>query len=809
MNLCDFITDSRLKPEMKIFRPKPAAAILFSLFPVCSQAAVSLPPLAVDPGLLAPMAKPPLPAIVRSVHSGLPELAPGGASETSSTGATDEPANDGPLRLKRNRKLTLEPPEHETPTPVFIQAMRIQGHKDAEIEAFDDVELRQWGQQLSADHLLYRQPEDEVFAEGNVRFEQQRDVATGSELRLKMGTKQGYMNAASFQVGEQFPPGRGSSTKLLFEGENRYRLEDTNYTTCPMGTDDWFLHAAELNLDRNVQTGTAHHARLEFQGVPILYTPWMTFPLDKQRKSGFLAPSFGSTGRGGSEFTLPYYWNIAPNHDATIAPRFMQKRGLQLQTELRYLDLGYRGEGHAEILPNDALLGINRYYLTLNHTHTLGAGLWGALNLNKVSDDNYFRDLGTQLASTSQVNLLREGLLNYAQGNWNLTARSQTFQTLQDPNAPVTLPYRRTPQLLLNGGERDFLGTDLALTGEFVNFTHPSSPNGRRMMFYPSISLPLAQPYGSLTPKLGWHVTHYALDHDTTALPDTTRSLPIFSVDGALQLERDTGLFGQTYLQTLEPRLYYLYVPNRDQAQIPNFDSAEADFNYARLFTENRFSGFDRINDANHLTLAFTSRLLESGSGQERIRATLGQRYYFTDQQVTLNTPVRTGKTSDTLALLSGNLSTDWSLDSGWQYNPDQKQTERANLSARYQPELGKTVNMGYRYTRESLKQLDISSQWPFAGRWHALGRWNYSLPDSKLLEGLAGLEYNAGCWAFRSVLHSFSTATTQRTNAIFFQLELNGMGHIGSNPFDVLKRNIYGYTKSNESNYESTTDFR
>ncbi len=786
------------------FPLRPAAAILFSLFPVCAQAAVSLPPLAVDPGLLAPMVRPPLPG--SPALGGQPALTPSGADEIPPNGVA---ASDRPLHLKRNRKLTLEPPEHEAPTPVFLQAMRMQGHKGAEIEAFDDVELRKWGQALSADHMIYRQPEDEVFADGNVRFEQQLDVASGSELRLKLGTKQGYMNAASFEVGAQTPPGRGDTAKLLFEGENRYRLEDTRYTTCPMGTDDWFLHASELNLDRNVQTGTALNARLEFQGVPILYAPWMTFPLDKQRKSGFLAPSFGSTGRNGSEFSLPYYWNIAPNRDATITPRFMQKRGLQLQTELRYLDRNYRGEAHAEVLPNDTMLDTDRFYLTLNHSQTLAPGLFGALNMSKVSDDNYFRDLGTQLTSTSQVNLPREALLSYGLGSWNLTARTLSYQTLQDPNAPVVTPYRRMPQLLLNGGERDFLGSDLAMTGEFTNFTHPSLPNGRRTMLYPSISLPLAQPYGSLTPKLGWNVTHYALDRDTTSLPDTTRSLPIFSVDGALQLERDAGLFGKPYLQTLEPRLYYLYVPYRDQSQIPNFDSAEADFNYARLFTENRFSGNDRINDANHLTLAFTSRLLEQDTGRERIRATLGQRYYFTDQQVTLNSPARTGKTSDTLALLSGNLSTNWSLDSGWQYNTDQKQTEKANLSARYQPELGKTLNMGYRYTRESLKQVDLSSQWPFAGRWHALARWNYSIPDSKLLEGLAGLEYNAGCWAFRSVIHSFSTAAAQRTNAIFFQLELNGMGHIGSNPFDVLKRNIYGYANSNESNYESTANFR
>lgn len=786
---------------MKIFRLKPAAAILFGLFPTCSPAAVNLPPLVVDQGLLAPPAGTPMPPAAHAVP-------PRKAGAAMAAPVRTLAASDATQQLKRSRKLSVEPPPGTAATPIFIQAQRIQGHKDAEVEAFDDAELRQWGQVLTADHLVYRQPQDEVFAEGHVRLEQKEDIAEGSELLLQLEKKQGYMNAATFNLGEQIPPGRGNSTRMLFQGKNRYHLENASYTTCPMGNDDWLLRAADLNLDRNVQIGTAHHARLEFQGVPILYAPWMTFPLTRERKSGFLAPNFGSTGRSGTEFTLPYYWNIAPNRDATIAPRFMQKRGLQLRNEFRYLDRTYQGDVRAEILPNDALIGINRYNMALVHNQLLGGGWSGALNLNKASDDNYFRDLGTQISSTSQIHLPREGVLNYGFGGWNLATRIQTFQTLQDPNAPITPPYHRTPQLLLTGGQRDVFGSDLALTGEFVNFSHPSLPNGRRLTFYPSISAPLAESYGSLTTKLGWHMTRYTLDRDTTALPDAVRNLPIFSLDGALHLERDTGLFGQTYQQTLEPRLYYLYIPYRDQSRIPNFDSAEADFNYARLFTENRFSGGDRINDANQVTLALTSRLLEAESGRERIRATLGQRYYLTDQQVTLDSAAQAGNTSDILVLLSGNLSSHWSLDSGWQYDPGQKQTERANLAARYQPEAGKTLNMGYRYTREALRQVDLSAQWPFAGRWHALARWNYSLPDSKLLEGLAGLEYHAGCWAFRSVLHSFSTAAAQRTNAIFFQLELNGIGHIGSNPFDVLKRNIYGYTKSNESNHEPT-DFR
>lgn len=783
---------------MKTIRLKLASAILFGLFPACAQAAQDLPPPQITPD--SPLVATPLlgdGAAAISADGNPPPVA-----------GNDAPPDDAPLHLKRNRGLTQTPPAGEPPAPIFLRAMRLQGHKGAEVEAFDDVELRQLGQVLYTDHIIYRQLEDEVFADGKVRIEQKSDVTEGVELRMKLEKKQGYLNAASFQFDEQIPHGRGTADKMLFEGDNRYRLEQTQYTTCPVGVDDWFLRANALDLDRTTQVGTAHHASVEFMGVPILYSPWLSFPLDKARKSGFLAPSFGSTGRSGSEFTLPYYWNIAPNRDATIATRLMQKRGLQLNGELRYLDETYTGKAAAEFLPSDQLLGIDRYFLSLNHTQNLAPGLSGALNVQKASDNDYFRDMSTQLATTSQITLPREGTLSYNLGAWGVSARAQTFQTLQDPSAPVAAPYHRLPQVLLSSGSREIFGTDMALAGEYVNFTHPTLINGQRLAFYPSVSLPLAQPYGYLTPKLGWHATRYTLDQTNDGLTDTTRSLPVFSVDGGLHFERDAGLFGlfgQSYQQTLEPRLYYLNVPYRDQSQIPNFDSGQADFNYARLFTENRFSGGDRFNDANHLTLAVTSRLLEAESGRERIRATLGQRYYFQDQLVTLpDTPVVTGKTSDILALLSGNVSSQWSLDSGWQYSQSENLTEKFNVGARYQPGIGKTLNMGYRYTRDALKQLDFSSQWPLTGRWNGLGRLNYSLPDSKMLEGLAGVEYNAGCWAFRTVAHTFSTAATQRNNALFFQLELNGIGQIGSNPFDVLRSNIYGYTKPNETTHDN-----
>lgn len=789
------------------FRPTPLAFALFWLFPAASQAALGLPPFRIDPVLLQPAPKAtPKPVAVAQ---------PAEAEAAATPAARVQEAAAPPLPLKPSPSLTLNPPPGTPSTPVFIGGMRIQGHHDIETEVIGEAELRQWGKVISADLLRYNKPEDEVFAQGNVRIEQKGDITEGPELKLKLEKNEGYLQQPVFQMTQQKPAGRGDAKILLFEGENQYRLEDARYTTCQAGSDDWYLHAKDLEINRTTQVGTASHAYIDFMSVPILYTPWMTFSLNSERKSGVLSPSFGSTVNSGAEFSLPYYWNIAPDMDATITPRFMTKRGLQLKNELRYLDPKYAGIANLEVLPNDQVANLDRSFMSLKHQHNLGSGWTGALTLERASDDNYFRDLSTNIGVTSQINLLRDGLLShvgaYESMNWNFSARSQSFQTLQDPLAPIVTPYRRT-QMMLNGtrianwsGNNLGPGAVLALNSELVNFSHSSLPNARRFSLYPSVSLPLTPIYGYITPKIGLHSASYSFDNDTSTQPDIHRTLPIFSVDSGLYFERDINLFGSNYQQTLEPRLYYVRKPYRDQSQIPVFDSGDIGFGIPQIFSENRFAGVDRISDANDVTLGVTSRFFEE-SGIERLRGTLAQRYYLSLPQVTLpggTPPAR--KYSDLLASVGGRITNALTLDSLWQYDPELKQTGNFSLTGRYLPAPGKILNVSYRYTPATpiapigIKQIDTSAQWPLTGRWNGLARWNHSLLDGKNLETLAGLEYNAGCWAFRAVLHSFATTTSETSKSIFFQLELNGIGTIGSNPLDVLKRNIYGYTQTTQ----------
>jgi len=683
----------------------------------------------------------------------------------------------------------------DEPTPMFLEADRLQGHQDRELEAEGNVSLRKRGAAVFSDYLYYAFPERELTVTGHVRFEKEGDVVTGEKLFYNLDSESGYLEKPTYRF-QQFRA-RGSADRMVMESRTKMRVDKATYTNCDVGDDDWFLRVDRLDLDRQRDVGVAHNATVVFKGLPVLYSPYLDFSLSGRRKTGLLPPTIGSTGQSGFEVTQPFYWNIAPNRDATIAPRVLARRGVLLNTDLRYIEPSLGGEMRAEYLPDDREKQDTRYGYSWQHQQRFGYGFSGGLNLQGVSDDTYFIDLSDKIAATSQTNLPREGNLFYDGDWWNLNARVQRFQTLQDPLAPVTPPYARVPQLNLNVNRQTDYYLDLGLQGEYVDFDHPFLLNGRRQIFYPSVSVPLQTSYFYLTPKLGYHHTRYSFEDPN--LPDETRGLPIYSIDSAVTFERNARLWGRDFIQTLEPRLYYVYIPFRPQDQLPIFDTAVADFGLAQIFTENQFIGGDRINDANQLTAALSSRLINPASGEEQLRFVLGQRYYFKEQQVSLSTARRDFDRSDVLAAMTGRITPNWMTDVGLQYSANANRMERSNVALRYQPGIGRVMNFGYRFTRDTLEQVDLSSQWPIGGRWTGLARWNYTLRDKRLLEGLAGVEYNAGCWAARFVVHRFVSATQEYINTMFFQLELNGVSRIGSNPLELLRQNVTGYAKTNE----------
>ncbi len=716
------------------------------------------------------------------------------------------PATAEDIGLKLTSQPSLIPYEDggDEPAPLFFEADRVQGHLERELEAEGNVHMRRRGEAIFSDYLYYAFPEQELTATGNMRFEHHGDVLTGDKLSYNLQRESGYVDKPTYS----FPRyrARGSAGKLIIESRDRYKVEKATYTNCEVGDDDWFIKVDRLELDRRRDIGVARNATVVFKGVPMLYSPYLDFALSGRRKTGLLAPTVGSTGQSGFEFTQPFYWNIAPNRDATVAPRFLARRGTLLNSEVRYLEPNLSGEARGEYLPDDRLKDASRYGYSWQHRQVFGYGFSGAFDIQGVSDDTYFTDLSDKIAATSQTNLPRDGNLFYDGDWWSASARMQEFQTLQDPLAPVVPPYARVPQLLLSANRQTSYIADLGMFGEYVDFDHPTLLNAQRQILYPSLSLPLQTSFFYVTPKVGYHYTRYAFEGAN--VPDETRELPIYSIDSAVTFERRANFRGRDFIQTLEPRLYYVNIPFRKQDQLPNFDTALADFNLAQIFTENQFTGGDRINDADQLTAAVTSRYIDPQDGNEQLRFTVGQRYYFKEQQVALDNSPRSFDRSDLLLAMSGKITSRWLADLGMQYSANTSRVERSNAALRYQPQIGKLLNLGYRFTRDTLEQVDISAQWPLGGRWNGLARWNYTLQDKRLLEGLAGVEYNAGCWAARFVLHRFASATQEYVNSMFFQLELNGVSRIGSNPLEVLRQNITGYTKTNEPQPVETNPF-
>jgi LPS-assembly protein len=717
------------------------------------------------------------------------------------------------LRLRLEKQMRMAPARPERDSAKFLEADRIMGDPQRNVVATGDVTLRQRGATIRADRVEYHGETQTVVATGSVRLERDGDVAAGPRLNYNLDTDTGDMEAPDFEFPkrpERRVASRGHAARAVLEENQKSRLFQAEYTSCPVPRDDWFIRVRELELDGARNVGTAYNTTVFFLGVPILYSPWLSFPLDNKRKTGFLAPTFGSSARSGFEVSLPYYWNIAENYDATVTPKLLTRRGVQLGAEFRYLTPSMAGELDGEFLPHDRVAGSDRYFLGARHAQQLGHGVSFLVNAQKVSDDEYFRDLSTRIALTSQTNLPRDAMLAYNDETWSVAARALGYQTLQDPLGPrIPIPYNIVPQLLAYGARQNEYGFDWQFAGELSNFRHPVLVNGQRFIAYPSLTYPLRRSYGYVIPKVGYHFTRYHLDDNSSADDPPARGLPIVSLDSGVFFERSVAWGGRAFDQTLEPRLFYLNVPYKDQSGLPNFTTAESDFNFQRFFTENRFVGGDRIGDANQLTMAVTSRLIETATGLERFKAGIGQVYYFRPPRVTLGDTPPPSKSSDILGYAASQMSPSVSLEAAWQYTPNLQRSEKITTSARYSPQPGSVVNFAYRYvrgvsdvadpSRQGIQQVDLSAQWPVTRNLSALARWNWSTRDRKLLEGLAGFEYNAGCWQVRAVAHRFITATQQYSTSFQIQLELAGLSRIGINPLETLRQNIGGYRRTDE----------
>lgn len=701
--------------------------------------------------------------------------------------------------------------------PVSISAERMTGRPDREIEFEKDVEIVRGTTTITGDRATYDILADEVRASGNINMCHLGNRYSGDSLRLGIESGVGFITMPTYHL--QNNNARGSAERIDFASADEAVVTQGTYSTCEGPDPDWYLKASRLSLDKARDTGFATNTVVYFKGVPILGTPAMSFPLSDERKSGVLPPTIGSTNKGGLEVTVPYYFNIAPNRDLTLYPKVIARRGLQLGAEARYLGHAYSGETMVEALPGDREARADRYAVSSRHRQNFAPAWSFSWDLNTASDDDYPNDFASTFTASKQRLLLRDMALSYTAPFWQATVRASGYQVLQDPAAPIARPYDRLPQMTLNAARQDIHGFDVTALFDATRFSHPQNlpgdpvfavPNilyphtGDRVVFNPKLSFPIIRPGVFMTPSVSLHATSYSLDNRAPGAPKSlSRVLPTVSLDTGMVFERDASLFGNAVSQTLEPRLFYVYTPYRDQSNFPLFDTGLADFNYAQLFSESRFVGHDRIGDNNQLTAALVSRFIEP-FGAERARVAIGQRYYFSDQNVAMPGTLNSQTRSDLLLAAAGRISDTISVEANMQYSQSLHTMVRDNYGVRWQPGPMRVLNLQYRRDISNLvsplKQFDISAQWPLAPRWYGVGRINYSLIDRKTAEALAGLEYKADCWIFRVVAQRTPTAANTATTGIFVQLELNGLSRIGSNPLEALRQNIPGYQLINST---------
>lgn len=750
---------------------------------------------------------------------------------------------------------------HEGKLPLYFEADKLEGAADDQTRATGNVRLKQGDMTMRADELVHTQADNTAKASGKVVIKRPGSRFEGQQLRLALDTMEGEFLQPTYwfsRVGAG-----GKADRIDFRGSNRVVAHHASYSSCtPENTatlatfqPDWELVTSKIDMNFETNEGRAENAVIWFKGVPILAAPVLSFPLNDQRKSGWLPPSFDYDNRSGFEFSIPYYWNLAPNYDATLTPTIAARRGTGLETELRYLQPQHHGALRFYALPDDQLVGKNRGMIDWRDSGTvLSAGSNAVtsfdLRWRRVSDDDYWKDFPRSLPTItprlydSHANF--EHVLNAR--NWGLgTSQThvyggiQAWQTLRDLDpladqtlASITAPYGRK-QLGIGSRSNQDNGSLWTLQGEVNQFDHPDASfvTGRRMHAVARVEKEFGQTGGiSLLPRLSLNSAAYQLDRP---LPDgrtsVGRTVPTFSLDTSAVFERPVHLFSQNLIQTLEPRVRYVRTPFVDQSDIPLFDSAARDFNQYAIYSDNAFTGVDRISDANQMTLGVTSRLLNADTGAETMRLGVVQKLLFSDQRINPDgeEPI-TQRLSDMLLLGSTNVIPNWYLDGVVQLSSEKHRTERALLSTRFSPGPWRTVSLAYRYTRDSNEQIDLGWQWPIAGdtpslthllkdslaastgqgpgtgqpcsgTWYAVGRLNYSMRDRQLANALYGVEYDAGCWIARVVSERVSVGRTTSSSRIMFQLELVGLSRIGSSPLRALRENIPGYRLLREGN--------
>ncbi|NIE76699.1 LPS-assembly protein LptD [Pantoea sp. Ap-967] len=792
-------------------------------------------------------------------------------------------------------------PKDESPTYINAKVSKYQQEQQIATLA-GNVVMRQGSMQVEADEANLYQAENRGELKGNVKIRDNGSLVVGDEAQIQLDTGEAQVDNAEYVMHKSHIRGNALYAK---RGENAIiRLKDGTYTTCEPGSNAWQLKGNNITLNPATGFGTATNVTLRVKDIPVLYTPYIYFPIDDRRQSGFLPPSFSSTSDTGFMLVTPYYFNLAPNYDATLYPRYMTKRGLLMEGEFRYLTKSSEGQfGGAYLNDEDddrkkqTDYEKQRWMINWQHKGGLDERLMTEVDYTDISDPFYFQDLETdQIGVKSRDVVNQQGALTWRGDTYTARLNAQAYEMA---TLSQITPYNKLPQITLNGMlpyhpsgfdfsyETEAVRFDRDLKNDFVtdkngfaddtagfpgrrldeNVFGVARANGTRLNVAPAISLPMTASYGYITPKLKYMYTHYDLDLDGKGKSDIAnnpgltslygdfnstqdRDVPIFSVDSGLYFDRNTSLFGTNYRQTLEPRLFYLYVPYKDQTDIPLFDSGETLFSYDSLFRDNRFSGTDRIGDENKLSLGVTTRWIED-NGFERQNFSIGQAYYFKDRKVQLpGIDYRTRKDSQSdvspyALVYNYYFNRDWRFNSDFNWDPDSRSTRSGSAMFHYQPEdnPNKVVNLGYRYRNDTIaydsttgtwkvgggdygtpgtanyikdyykiQQHDFSVIWPVVPQWSVIARWQHDYNRNRTLEAMGGFEYDNCCWKLRLInrywvdYDDFSQATPANEkgdHGIFLQIVLKGLGGVVGNKVEsFLDQGIQGYRQREDQAY-------
>lgn len=750
--------------------------------------------------------------------------------------------------------------------PTYLESDQSSGRTDLETTLEGQVQLRRGDTLIRADRIDYYLPDDQLKARGNVYINRGGDVYRGPILDLKVDSFEGFFTNPDFQLNKN--DGHGSAERMEFVNDKQSVAHKAFYTTCLRKTGlswlpDWFVKAEKISLDMDKNEGYATDASIRFKGLPVVPMPDFGFPINNERRSGLLSPDYVFDSVSGFTIKAPYYWNIAPNRDLTVDTFYGAKRGLQFNSELRYLESlvpPNQGQLRFEYMPSDKLREDQRRW-GYSHQHTGFVDLNGSryalmINHNRVSDDQYWTDFSSNTTKLNSRLLPLDTGLGWGRNlfglNVAMTARSSIYQVIQDPTNRITPPYNIVPSWNATAIKNNFGGFDWQGVTELTRFKSAREfecetnsiycqPNVLRGLTRQQLSYPIIRPYGYVVPKLIYQARTYQFENDSLVIPNSSIyyglnnanvTVPTVSLDAGLTFERSMSLFNRNYTQTLEPRVFYVKTPYRAQSYLPNYDSGVVDFNFATLFTENEYGGNDRVSATHMLTMGATSRLIDPTTGAEAARFGLAQRVRLSEQNVGIyptDIPPE-NKLSDILMGATLNLTQKWKVDSTVQYNPETHSSSRASFGARFNPSNYRTISTSLRHQRSSptdaTRIIDTAWQWPISDlwadwgndlgpgrglgedRWYSVARVNYNMTESRVMDTLMGFEYDAGCWLGRVVLERSRITTTSAVSRIMFQMEFAGFSRVGVSPFSELKNNIPKYQMLRDITNEQPSRF-